>query len=57
MGQPMKQIRSRGQIIPRGERKWLLRVFLGRENGKAALEHYSQLKSVYVALAPVQAPY
>ncbi|HEY5081116.1 MAG TPA: betaine-aldehyde dehydrogenase [Bauldia sp.] len=30
---------------------------LGRENGKAALEHYSQLKSVYVALAPVQAPY
>ena len=34
MGQPMKQIRSRGQIIPRGERKWLLRVFLGRENGK-----------------------
>jgi betaine-aldehyde dehydrogenase len=30
---------------------------LGRENGKAALDHYSQLKSVYVALAPVQAPY
>jgi betaine-aldehyde dehydrogenase len=30
---------------------------LGRENGKAAIEHYSQLKSVYVALAPVQAPY
>ena len=23
---------------------------LGRENGKAAMEHYSQLKSVYVAL-------
>ena len=30
---------------------------LGRENGKAAIEHYSQLKSVYVALVPVQAPY
>jgi betaine-aldehyde dehydrogenase len=30
---------------------------LGRENGKAAIEHYSQLKSVYVALAPVAAPY
>jgi betaine-aldehyde dehydrogenase len=30
---------------------------LGRENGKAAIEHYSQLKSVYVGLAPVQAPY
>jgi betaine-aldehyde dehydrogenase len=30
---------------------------LGRENGKAAIEHYTQLKSVYVALAPVQALY
>jgi betaine-aldehyde dehydrogenase len=30
---------------------------LGRENGKAAIEHYSQLKSVYVALAPIEAPY
>jgi betaine-aldehyde dehydrogenase len=30
---------------------------LGRENGKAAIEHYSQLKSVYVSLAPVAAPY
>jgi betaine-aldehyde dehydrogenase len=30
---------------------------LGRENGKAAIDHYTQLKSVYVALAPVQAPY
>ena len=30
---------------------------LGRENGKAALEHYSQLKSVYVGLAPIKAPY
>jgi betaine-aldehyde dehydrogenase len=30
---------------------------LGRENGKAAIEHYTQLKSVYVAMAPVQAPY
>ena len=23
---------------------------LGRENGRAAIEHYTQLKSVYVAL-------
>ncbi|HMD72535.1 MAG TPA: betaine-aldehyde dehydrogenase [Steroidobacteraceae bacterium] len=30
---------------------------LGRENGKAALEHYTQLKSVYVAMADVDAPY
>jgi betaine-aldehyde dehydrogenase len=30
---------------------------LGRENGRAAIEHYTQLKSVYVALAPVDAPY
>jgi betaine-aldehyde dehydrogenase len=30
---------------------------LGRENGRAAIEHYSQLKSVYVALADVDAPY
>ncbi|MFO1072170.1 MAG: betaine-aldehyde dehydrogenase [Geminicoccaceae bacterium] len=30
---------------------------LGRENGKAALEHYTQLKSVYVALAKIDAPY
>ncbi|HZP20641.1 MAG TPA: betaine-aldehyde dehydrogenase [Bauldia sp.] len=30
---------------------------LGRENGRAAIEHYSQLKSVYVGLAPVVAPY
>jgi betaine-aldehyde dehydrogenase len=30
---------------------------LGRENGKAAIEHYSQLKSVYVALAKIEAPY
>ena len=30
---------------------------LGRENGKAAVEHYTQLKSVYVGLAPIQAPY
>lgn len=30
---------------------------LGRENGRAAIEHYSQLKSVYVALADTQAPY
>jgi betaine-aldehyde dehydrogenase len=30
---------------------------LGRENGKAAIEHYTQLKSVYVAMAPVATPY
>ena len=30
---------------------------LGRENGKAAIEHYTQLKSVYVALDHLQAPY
>jgi betaine-aldehyde dehydrogenase len=30
---------------------------LGRENGRAALEHYTQLKSVYVALGDVVAPY
>ena len=30
---------------------------LGRENGKAAVEHYTQIKSVYVALGNVEAPY
>jgi betaine-aldehyde dehydrogenase len=30
---------------------------LGRENGRAAIEHYSQLKSVYVALTDIDAPY
>jgi betaine-aldehyde dehydrogenase len=30
---------------------------LGRENGSAALEHYSQIKSVYVALRPIDAPF
>ena len=30
---------------------------LGRENGRAAIEHYTQLKSVYVALAPIDAPF
>ncbi len=30
---------------------------VGRENSKAAIEHYSQLKSVYVAMGPVDAPY
>jgi betaine-aldehyde dehydrogenase len=30
---------------------------LGRENGKAALEHYTQLKSVYVAMGDVESPY
>jgi len=30
---------------------------LGRENSRAAIEHYTRLKSVYVALDPVDAPY
>jgi betaine-aldehyde dehydrogenase len=30
---------------------------VGRENGHAAIEHYSQLKTVYVGLGPVDAPY
>ena len=30
---------------------------VGRENSKAALEHYSQLKTVYVKMGPVDAPY
>jgi betaine-aldehyde dehydrogenase len=30
---------------------------VGRENGKAALEYYSQTKSVYVGMGPVDAPY
>jgi betaine-aldehyde dehydrogenase len=30
---------------------------LGRENGRAAIEHYTQLKSVYVAMGDVESPY
>jgi betaine-aldehyde dehydrogenase len=30
---------------------------LGRENGKAAIDYYSQLKSVYVAMSDIDAPY
>ena len=30
---------------------------VGRENSKAAIEHYSQVKSVYVGMGPVDAPY
>jgi betaine-aldehyde dehydrogenase len=30
---------------------------VGRENGTAAIEHYSQLKSVYVRMGRVEAPY
>jgi betaine-aldehyde dehydrogenase len=30
---------------------------LGRENGRAAIEHYTQLKSVYVAMGDIAAPY
>jgi len=30
---------------------------LGRENGRAALDHYTQIKSVYVAMREIDAPY
>jgi betaine-aldehyde dehydrogenase len=30
---------------------------VGRENSKAAINHYSQLKSVYVGMGPVDAPF
>lgn len=30
---------------------------VGRENGHAAVEHYTQVKSVYVGMNPVDAPY
>jgi betaine-aldehyde dehydrogenase len=30
---------------------------VGRENSRAAVEHYSQVKSVYVGMGPVEAPY
>jgi betaine-aldehyde dehydrogenase len=30
---------------------------LGRENGKAAIDFFTQLKSVYVAMEPIDAPY
>jgi len=30
---------------------------LGRENGRAAIEHYTQLKSVYVAMGNIDSPY
>lgn len=30
---------------------------VGRENSKAAVEHYSQIKSVYVGMGAVEAPY
>ncbi|MEM1373961.1 MAG: betaine-aldehyde dehydrogenase [Pseudomonadota bacterium] len=30
---------------------------VGRENSKAAIEHYSQLKTVYVGMGPVDAPF
>ena len=30
---------------------------LGRENSRAAIEHYSQVKSVYVGMGPVESPY
>ena len=30
---------------------------VGRENARAALDHYSQIKSVYVGMGPQEAPY
>ena len=30
---------------------------VGRENGRAAVEPYTQIKSVYVGMGPVDAPY
>jgi betaine-aldehyde dehydrogenase len=30
---------------------------IGRENGQAAIEHYTQLKSVYVAMSGIESPY
>jgi betaine-aldehyde dehydrogenase len=30
---------------------------VGRENGRAALEHYTRLKSVYVGMGPLASPY
>lgn len=30
---------------------------VGRENGRAAVEHYTQIKTVYVGMGPVDAPY
>ena len=30
---------------------------IGRENGRIAIEHYTQLKSVYVEMGDVDAPY
>lgn len=30
---------------------------VGRENGRAAIEYYSQIKTVYVGMGPVDAPY
>ncbi len=30
---------------------------VGRENSKAAIEHYSQIKSVYVGMGDVEAPF
>ncbi|MGY6536125.1 MAG: betaine-aldehyde dehydrogenase [Pararhodobacter sp.] len=30
---------------------------LGRENGRAAVEHYTQIKTVHVGMGPVESPY
>ena len=30
---------------------------IGRENGLAAIEHYTRIKSVYVAMTPIECPY
>lgn len=30
---------------------------IGRENGRAAIEHYTRIKAVHVGMGPVEAPY
>lgn len=30
---------------------------VGRENGRAAIDHYTQIKSVYVGMQPIEAPF
>ena len=36
---------------------WNKQSGLGRENGLVAIEHFTQLKSTYVAMEPIDAPY
>jgi acyl-CoA reductase-like NAD-dependent aldehyde dehydrogenase len=30
---------------------------IGRENGRVTLDHYTQLKSVYVGMSPIESPF